>query len=91
MNRQQIRRVILFWMFITLPITLEYISPIILLKGVSEGIITGIMVLINITFIASLFFGRFWCGWFCPMGAEQEICGEIQKSPVSGEKLNFIK
>ncbi|NLV27213.1 MAG: 4Fe-4S binding protein [Methanomicrobiales archaeon] len=91
MNRQQIRKILLFWMFISLPVTLIYVSPVILVKGASEGIITGSMILITLTFIASFFVGRVWCGWFCPMGAEQELCAEIQKSPVSGGKLNCIK
>jgi len=91
MNRQQFRKIILFWMFITLPITLIYVSPVILIAGASEGIVTGSLILISLTFLASLCLGRFWCGWLCPMGGEQEICAEIQKSPVSGGVLNNIK
>ena len=91
MDRQQIRKILLILAFISLPVTLVYISPIIILLGAAEGIMTGSMVLFIITFLASLLLGRFWCGWLCPMGGWQDICGEIQKWPVSGGKYHFIK
>lgn len=91
MDRQQVRRALLILAFISLPVTVVYISPIIILTGASEGIATGSMALFIGTFLASLLLGRFWCGWLCPMGGWQDICGEIQKLPVSGGKYNLIK
>lgn len=91
MNRQQVRKTLLILAFISLPITLVYISPIIILSGAGEGVATGSMVLFIITFLASLILGRFWCGWLCPMGGWQDICGNVQKWPVSGGKYNLIK
>jgi len=91
MNRQQIRRMLLLLVFASVPATLFYVSPIILLMGASEGIATGSMILFTVTFFASLVLGRFWCGWFCPMGGFQELCEGIQDQPVSGGRLNLIK
>lgn len=91
MNRQQIRNSLLLLAFLSLPVTLFYISPIILIMGASEGIATASMILYLITFIAALLIGRFWCGWFCPMGGFQEMCNGIQEKPVTGGKLNLIK
>ena len=91
MNRQQIRRMMLLLIFASVPATLFYVSPIILLMGASEGIATGSMILFTVTFFASLVLGRFWCGWFCPMGGFQELCEGIQDKPVSGGRLNLIK
>lgn len=91
MNRQQIRWLLLLVSFIILPVTLFYISPIILLMGLSSGIATGSLILFIITFLLSLFLGRFWCGWFCPMGGLQEMCTHLQDQPVSGGARNLIK
>ena len=91
MNRQQIRQALLLLLFVSLPVTLFYISPIILLMGLSEGIATGSMVLFMVTFLLSLVIGRFWCGWFCPIGEFQELCSGIQNQPVTGGRLNLIK
>ncbi len=91
MNRQQIRRTLLLLLFVSLPVTLFYISPIILLMGLSEGIASGSMILFIVTFILSLVLGRIWCGWFCPIGEFQELCSGIQDKPVSGGKLNGMK
>lgn len=91
MKRQQIRRALLLLLFTSIPATLFYVSPIILLMGTSEGIATGSMILFIITFLSSLILGRFWCGWFCPMGGFQELCEGIQDKPVSGGRLNLIK
>ena len=91
MNRQQIRRALLLLLLVSLPATLFYVSPIILIMGASEGIATGSMILFLITFILSLVLGRFWCGWFCPMGGFQEFCAGVQDQPVTGGRLNLIK
>ena len=91
MNRQQIRRTLLLLFFVSLPVSLIYVSPVVPLMGASEGIVTGSLILFLITFILSLIAGRFWCGWFCPMGGFQELCAGIQDKPVSGGRLNLIK
>lgn len=91
MNRQQIRQALLLLLFVSLPVTLFYISPIILLMGLSGGIATGSMILFIVTLLLSLVLGRFWCGWFCPMGGFQEFCTGIQNQPVTGGRLNLLK
>lgn len=82
---------LILFLFISLPVTVVYISPVIILMGASEGIASGSMILFILTFIASLVLGRFWCGWFCPLGGFQELCVGIQNKPVTGGRLNLIK
>jgi len=90
-SRQQIRKWLLIFSFILLPVTLVYISPIIILMGAAEGIATGSMILFIAIFILSLFVARLWCGWLCPMGAWQEICSPVMKHTVQDGWRNRVK
>ena len=77
LSRQKIRQWILIVSFLLLPVTLFYISPIVILMGAAEGVATGSMILFIAIFFLSFFVARLWCGWICPMGAWQEICSPV--------------
>jgi polyferredoxin len=89
--RQTLRRWILIISFLLLPVTLVYISPIIILMGAMEGVATGSMILFTALFFLSLYVSRLWCGWFCPMGAWQEICSPVMKHTVQEGWRNSVK
>lgn len=90
-SRQKIRKVILILTFILIPLTIFYVSPIVIMMGASEGIVSGSMILFILLFLLSLFVGRLWCGWLCPMGAWQELCSPVMKRTVKEGRLNYIK
>jgi ferredoxin-type protein NapH len=90
-SRQDIRRWLLVISFVLLPVTLVYISPIIIVMGAAEGIATGSMLLFIANFILSLVVARLWCGWLCPMGAWQEICSPVMKHTVQDGWRNRVK
>ena len=43
--------------------------------------------------LATLFLGRFYCGWICPLGTLIDICGALRKSHFGHriDNLRFIK
>ncbi|MBC2580013.1 4Fe-4S binding protein [Clostridium sp. DJ247] len=91
MKRQSTRKTILILSFLFFPITIYYFSPILIIQGISQGIITGSFILFTFLFVLSLFLGRSFCGWLCPAGGLQEICMvATNKKPKLG-KLNWIK
>jgi len=90
-SRQKIRRWILIVSFLLIPVTIFYISPIILMMGAAEGIATGSMILLILLFVLSFFVARLWCGWLCPMGAWQEICSPLMKHTVREGWRKYIK
>lgn len=90
-SRQIIRKWILIISFLLLPVTLMYISPIVILMGAAQGIATGSMLLFIANFVLSLFVARLWCGWLCPMGAWQEICSPVMKHTVKEGWRNYVK
>lgn len=90
-SRQNLRKWILVISFFLLPVTLAFISPIIIVMGAAQGIATGSMLLIIANFILSLVVARLWCGWLCPMGAWQEICSPLVKYTVQDGWRNAIK
>lgn len=90
-TRQTIRRVLLVATFLLIPVTIFYISPIVVMMGAGEGIVTGSFLLYIGLFLVSLVGGRLWCGWLCPMGACQELCQPVMKRTVPEGWPNSIK
>jgi len=91
LSRQNLRKALLILMFLLIPVTLFYVSPIVIMMGAQEGIVTGSFVLFLLLLVLSLAVGRLWCGWCCPMGAWQEICSPVTKRTVPAGWPNWIK
>jgi polyferredoxin len=90
-SRQNIRKWILIISFLLIPVTIFYISPIVLMMGAAEGIATGSMILLILLFALSFVVARLWCGWLCPMGAWQEICSPLMKHTVQEGWRKYVK
>ncbi|NLV25560.1 MAG: 4Fe-4S binding protein [Methanomicrobiales archaeon] len=90
-SRQKFRLVLLILSFLLIPVTIFFISPIILMMGAAEGIITGSMIFYILLFFIALFAGRIWCGWLCPMGAWQEFWSPVIKRPVAAGWRDLVK
>ena len=80
--RQKIRRTILFISFLLFPITIWYFSPYLIIQAASEHIMNGSFIVFVAMFVFSLFFGRVWCGYFCPAGGLQECVMLINDRPA---------
>lgn len=89
--RQRIRKALMIFSFVLMPVTFAYISCPIVVEGAKKGIITGGLMIFIILFISSLFLGRLWCGWLCPAGGLQEIYFNINNRPTNIIKLNWLK
>jgi len=90
-TRQKLRKALLIITFLLIPVTIFYVSPIVLMMGAGEGIVSGSMLLLILLFFLSLVVARLWCGWLCPMGAWQEICSPVMKHTVADGWRNWIK
>lgn len=91
MKRQKIRRFLLLISFLLFPVTLYYFSPVLIIEGGFSGIVTGSLLLFAALFVASLFFGRAFCGWACPAGGLQEGCFEVVDKKIGNKKVNRVK
>lgn len=91
MKRQNLRKAIIIISFLLFPVTLYYFSPYLIIQGAYEGVITGSFIIFSLLFIASLFLGRAFCGWFCPAGGLQECMQLVTNKKARGGKLNLIK
>jgi len=90
-KRQNIRKGILIISLLLFPITMFYISPYIIVVGAVAGIATGSFIVYSMLFVLSLFFGRAFCGYVCPMAGLQECLILAQNKKAKGGKRNFIK
>ena len=91
MKRQKLRKAIILISFLLFPLTIYYFSPYLIITGAMEGVIAGSLLVFIGMFITSLFFGRAFCGWICPVGGLQECMILAQDKKARGGKLDLIK
>jgi|GEM_PF-2570783 len=75
--RQRIRTALILLSFLLFPITLNFLSPYLIVMGAAEGVITGSFLLFGALFIGTLFLGRLWCGWVCPGAGMARLAAPI--------------
>jgi ferredoxin-type protein NapH len=90
-TRQRIRKGLIILAFLSFPITMNFLSPYVIIDGAMNGIINGSLVMFGLMFVSSLFLGRAWCGWVCPGGGMQEIVEPVNNHPVRPAKIDWIK
>jgi len=90
-RRQKIRIAIIVISLLLFPVTLNYFSPYVIVDGASHGIINGSFIIFAVMFFTSLFIGRAWCGWVCPMAGLQECCIPIRDKRARGGRFDWIK
>jgi ferredoxin-type protein NapH len=75
--RQKIRNTIIWIVFLAFPLILNYFSPYLSINASWHGIVSGSLALFLLLFLSSLFLGRAFCGWVCPVGCFQDVCARI--------------
>ncbi len=82
----KLRRTLMFLWVIMLPVTFNWVSPVLIIMGGFEGYISLSFVVFTIWFISSLFFGRAYCAYGCQWGASQEVFGYVVPKPLDAKK-----
>ena len=88
--RQRWRRALLIVSFIAFPITMNYLSPYLIVDSAFKGIVNGSFAAFGILAVGSLVLGRLWCGWACPMGGLQEFAAPVCDRRL-GRKADIAK
>jgi ferredoxin-type protein NapH len=89
--RQKIRRILIYISLLLFPITLNFFSPYVSVDGAFRGVLAGSVMLFAIMFLSSLFIGRLWCSWICPMAGLSEIGMTINSNNVAVIKLRTLR
>lgn len=73
------------------PITIWYFSPYLIIMAAMQHVINGSFIVFTLMFVLGIFFGRLWCGFFCPTGGMSECFEQFSpKSPKQGWR-NYLK
>lgn len=89
--RQKTRRAILVISLLFFPITMNYFSPYVVIDGALSGIVTGSLISFAVMFLSSLFLGRAWCAWLCPMGGLAEVLLPVNPKKVKAGKMRILR
>lgn len=91
MKRQKIRFGILLISLLLFPIIIWYFSPYLIIMGAMEHIVNGSFIVFGILLITSMFLGRGFCGYVCPISGLQE-CAKYanDRNPKQGWR-NYVK
>lgn len=93
MKRQNIRKLIIISSLLLFPITIYYLSPYLIIQGAIEGVINGSFIIFCAMLIGSMFFGRIFCAYLCPVGGLSECATLINdKAPKQGwrNKIKYV-
>lgn len=88
---QTIRRRLVFLSFLLFPFTIFYLSPWLILAGAMTGTLTACIVVFAVMFLSSLFFGRAYCGWLCPMSGAHQCLATVTEKVAKNNKGRWIK
>lgn len=90
MKRQRLRKFLLLLSFLLFPVTIYYLSPVLIINAGLNGIINGSFVVFLILLVGSIFFGRIFCAYLCPAGGLQECAFCInERIPKQGWRNNI--
>jgi ferredoxin-type protein NapH len=90
-TRQRIRKALVILAFLSFPVTMNFLSPYVIIDGAMNGVVNGSLVMFGLMFVSSLFLGRAWCGWVCPGAGMAEIVEPVNNKAVNGQKIDWIK
>lgn len=70
---------------------MNFLSPYVIIDGAFQGILSGSGVIFIIMFLLSLFLGRLFCGWVCPMGGLNDILIGVNGKRLTSKGAKRIK
>jgi len=85
-NLLKFRKLLMYLWILVLPITFNWMSPVLIVMGGFEGYITMSFLFFTIWFGSSLFVGRAYCSYICQWGAAQEVLGYTVSKPLDPAK-----
>lgn len=90
-KRQKIRKGVILFSFFLFPAIYYYLSPVLIIRAASKGIVNGSFIIFLLLFMSSLFLGRAWCGWLCPAaGCQEAIFLSRDKKIKRGDIIKWI-
>ena len=91
MKLHTLRKFLITFSMLLFPITIYYFSPYLIIMAAMQHIINGSFIVFTIMFFLGMFFGRLWCGFFCPTGGLSECFESFSpKNPKQGWR-NYLK
>ena len=79
-KRQGLRKTIIYISSFLFPVVFYYLSPYMPIQGGFDGVIVGSVLVFSGMFVQSLFLGRAYCGWLCPVAGMQDAVISIKKN-----------
>ena len=89
-TRQRIRTGITVLAFLSFPITMNFLSPYVIVDSAAQGIVNGSLIIFGLMFLSALFLGRAWCGWVCPGAGVQEIFAPVNIRPSAADAVGAV-
>ncbi|OGD26301.1 MAG: hypothetical protein A2Y56_13405 [Candidatus Aminicenantes bacterium RBG_13_63_10] len=90
-RRQRLRKALVILAVLSFPVTMNYLSPYVIIDAAANGIVNGSLAMFGLMFVSSLVLGRAWCGWVCPGGGLQEVVEPVNRRPVKGKTADRLK
>ncbi|HWT73231.1 MAG TPA: 4Fe-4S binding protein, partial [Mobilitalea sp.] len=91
MKRQQLRYLCIFISLLLFPIFMNYLSPYLIVNGAFKGILAGSGIVFLVLLLISMFTGRLFCGWLCPMGGLNDCLTQVNRKRITSKAAKRSK